>query len=154
MTLMQVVYTGPTDRASAHFAGLGYTAPSVTTSIADHMLDVVIKVALAVLSGGSLVTGFPTGCLLVKDYAFQHFITCTWALPPAASAPLKHPSSLAPQHPANALPALPTLHHFSTNPGTGVRCFTAGGCLPKQRGGRAGPTGHGRAAAGVSYAGD
>ena len=86
MTLMQVVYTGPTDRASAHFAGLGYTAPSITTSIADHMLDVVIKVALAVSLGSSLVTSFPAGCLLVKDYALQPLIYCTWALTPAASA--------------------------------------------------------------------
>ena len=40
----QVVYTGPTPLAIDHFSALGYTSPSATTSIADHMLDVVIKV--------------------------------------------------------------------------------------------------------------
>ena len=39
----QVVYTGPTPEAVSHFSALGYVAPSPTTSIADHMLDTVIK---------------------------------------------------------------------------------------------------------------
>jgi hypothetical protein len=39
-----VVYTGPTALAEDHFSALGYTSPTITTSIADYMLDVVIKV--------------------------------------------------------------------------------------------------------------
>ena len=41
----QVVFSGPTSQAQPHFQALGHVAPSPSTSIADHMLDLVIRVS-------------------------------------------------------------------------------------------------------------
>ena len=41
----QVVYSGPTAQAESHFQQLGHVAPSPSTSIADYMLDLVIRVS-------------------------------------------------------------------------------------------------------------
>lgn len=52
----QVVYAGAVADAEAHFAALGYAPPSPDISIADHMLDVVIKSPAAEVE--QLVTDF------------------------------------------------------------------------------------------------
>ncbi len=41
---MQVVFSGRTSLATSHFSTLGYTVPSPNVSIADYVLDLVIKV--------------------------------------------------------------------------------------------------------------
>jgi hypothetical protein len=51
-----VVYAGAVADAEAHFAALGYAPPSPDISIADHMLDVVIKSPAAEVE--QLVTDF------------------------------------------------------------------------------------------------
>jgi hypothetical protein len=41
----QVVFTGPTVAAEAHFSSLGHSPASPAQSVADHVLDLVIKVS-------------------------------------------------------------------------------------------------------------
>jgi hypothetical protein len=42
----QVVFTGPTVAAEAHFTALGHAPQSPGQSVADHVLDLVIKVGV------------------------------------------------------------------------------------------------------------
>lgn len=52
--VLQVVFTGPTDKAAVHFVSLGVTPPSDNVAVADMVLDLVIKAPRAQVRGCAL----------------------------------------------------------------------------------------------------